>query len=395
MRDFCPSFHPSIRLSGRYNRFVPIRLLFIALLALMLATGCRPADPRAATTAASAGNDAPVQDAAPFPIVILDGAPADIGRVHGEVLGGQLQELRDRFLLPWFGDDESRRQMAILTASMFASHVEPAHRAELEALSKASGVDLRELMLAQALPDLSPMFACSTITLPASAAPDGVARFGRNLDFPTLGIADKHSVLLIYRPERGYQFAAVAWPGMIGVMSGMNEHGLAIANMEVPRQPRAPMAMPCGLLYRTILEKCRTVDEALALLRNTPRQSQNNLMLMDAAGHRAVAEIDIDQVTIRRADEDEALISTNHHRASGAAPKCWRYTRLDQESAAQFGDIGVEEIRQMLAHVIQGNMTMQSMVFEPSNQVLWLAVGNRSAEKQLHRIDLRPYWTRP
>ena len=53
---------------------------------------------------------------------------------------------------------------------------------------------------------------------------------------------------------------------MIGVLSGMNEHGLTLANMEVDRPRRLPVAMPYTLLYRTVLERCRTVDEAIALL---------------------------------------------------------------------------------------------------------------------------------
>ena len=64
----------------------------------------------------------------------------------------------------------------------------------------------------------------------------------------------------------------------------MNEYGLCLANMEVDRQMRPPMAMPYTLLYRTVLEQCRTVDEAIDLLKRTPRQSANNLMLMDARG---------------------------------------------------------------------------------------------------------------
>ena len=51
------------------------------------------------------------------------------------------------------------------------------------------------------------------------------------------------------------------------------------------------MAMPYALLYRTVLERCKTVEEAIALLETTPRQTANNLMLMDATGNRAVVEI--------------------------------------------------------------------------------------------------------
>ena len=118
------------------------------------------------------------------------------------------------------------------------------------------------------------MTACSTVTLPASASPDGVARFGRNLDFPSFDLADTQTVVQIYRPDDGRNaFMAVGWPGMAGVLSGMNEHGLTLANMEVRRPSRLPSAMPYILLYRTVLERCTTVEEAIALLQKTPARA--------------------------------------------------------------------------------------------------------------------------
>src|SRR5207245_2012767 len=136
-----------------------------------------------------------------------------------------------------------------------------------------AGVKPAEAMLGQCFPDLNPG-GCSTIALPAEASADGIARFGRNLDYPTFGVLDRHPVLLVFHPRERFAFVSVSpAPGLVGVLSGMNEYGLTLAVMEVPRQFRLPHAMPCMLLYRTVLENCRTVDEAVALLRRTPRQS--------------------------------------------------------------------------------------------------------------------------
>jgi predicted choloylglycine hydrolase len=249
-------------------------------------------------------------------------------------------------------------------------------------------------MLGQCFLDLMPMIACSTIALPAEASPDRVARMGRNLDFPTLGIADKRSVLLIYHPTDRFAFAAVSWPGMIGVFSGMNEHGLTLANMEVTRAPRVPAAMPYSMLYRTILEECRDVEEAIALLQKTPIQTANNLMLMDAAGNRAVVELTPEKIVARRGKDGAALISTNHQRGEDQDEPglCRRYDRLHDEAAQQFGRIDADVIEGMLSEVSQGNMTMQSMVFEPANRVIWLSTGARAAHGKFEKIELAPYF---
>ena len=78
--------------------------------------------------------------------------------------------------------------------------------------------------------------------------------------------------------------------------------------------------MPYTLLYRSVLEQCRTIDEAIAFLRNTPRQTANNLMLMDATGNRAVVEITPDNLNSTcenpmRADQHESPARPRHTNA--------------------------------------------------------------------------------
>ncbi len=337
----------------------------------------------------------PVAEPEPFPIPVveLSGTPAEIGAEHGRRLGPSIRLLHDQYLGA-FISTPAHRFIALAAATAFESHLLPQHRDEIDAMAGEVGIDPREAMLGQCFLDLTPMTACSTLTLPESASPDHVARFGRNLDFPSLNVADKYSTVFIYRPQGRYAFASIGWPGSIGVLSGMNEYGLAIANMEVSRAARLPTAMPYTLLYRTILEECRTVDEAIWFLEKTPRQTANNLMLMDARGARAVAEITPDGVEVRRGEDRSALISTNHQRAKDRDEpgRCWRYDTLHQESAVAFGQIDLASLETMLAKVEQGNDTLQSMIFEPRNRVIYLAVGKRAAEKTFHRLDLMGYF---
>jgi predicted choloylglycine hydrolase len=340
----------------------------------------------------------PADPSRPFPvrIVEMNGSGGELGAAHAAALGGPIRSL----FLAYFGQyfhSQFERTLSLVAAAAFGPYIAPQHREEIRALASGLGFDEREVLLGQCFLDLSPMTACSTITLPADAAPDHVARFGRNLDFPSFDVADKETVVLIFRPTGRYAFASVAWPGMIGVLSGMNEHGLTLANMEVDRGRRLPSAMPYTLLYRTILERCRTVDEAIDLLRSTPRQTANNLMLMDAAGDRAVAEITPDAVTVRRATDSQALISTNHQRGEDVDEpgRCERYDCLHDAASNSVGRLGVSEIEHLLGEVAQGDMTLQSMVFEPSTRTLYLATGANAPTRSYHRLDLTQYFASP
>src|SRR6266568_4006901 len=207
---------------------------------------------------------AAVSRAEPIKIVEVRGDGAAMGKAHGEALQKEIKAL-SQYLNAFFKSDKERKQ-ALLASFLFRNQLSPEHQAEILGLAQASGIDSGQVMLGNCFLDLSPMAACSTITLSAKAAPDGIARFGRNLDFPGFGIADKATVVLVFHPKDRYQFAAVTWPGLIGVLSGMNEHGLSLASMEVDRPMGLPRAMPYVLLYRTILERCKTVAEAVDFL---------------------------------------------------------------------------------------------------------------------------------
>lgn len=329
-----------------------------------------------------------------FPKVVeLRGSGEEIGQAYAKELGDEVKLLHENYLKRWFKDEGLHRQ-ALGAAFLFRSFLPKEQKDEINALAAGTGLDAGDVMLGNCFLDLMPVTACSTVTLPAEASPDGVARFGRNLDFPALNIADKHSVILIFHPQGKYAFAAVSWPGMIGVLSGMNEHGLTLANMEVKRPMGLPHALPYTLLYREVLENCKTVDEAITYLNKADRQTANNLMLMDAAGHRVVCEITPEKVTVRPGLAAQALISTNHQRGANQDESglCDRYDYLHDHSKEAFGSLGVKEIEQMLAHVAQGDMTLQSMVFEPSNRVLYLALGADAPKHEYDRIDLKRYF---
>ena len=378
---------------------VLLSLPFLAVLAAFTLAGCGTA-PEATIVSQATPQAQQAESEAPFPLPILEisGSPEALGTRHGQQLGDTIRSLHNDYLNAYF-KSQGQRFLALSAAAAFEPRLNPEHLAEIRALARSSRLPERQMLLAQCFLDLSPMTACSTVTLPASASPDGVARFGRNLDFPSFDLADTQTIVQIYRPDDGrHAFMAVGWPGMAGVLSGMNEHGLTLANMEVRRPSRLPSAMPYILLYRTVLERCTTVEEAIALLQKTPRQSANNLMLMDATGDRAVVELTPDKVHVRRTESAaDPLISTNHHRGDDCATsgRCRRFDSLVRATREQPGRIDVASLQSMLADASQDDMTLQSMVFEPSTRVIYLSAGKDAARRKFHRLDLKPYFTKP
>ena len=97
---------------------------------------------------------------------------------------------------------------------------------------------------------------------------------------------------------------------------------------------------------------------------------------------------------MRRAPEDRALISTNHHRGQDLDKHglCNRYDYLHDAAIKEFGKIEPANIEAMLGKVAQGDDTLQSMVFEPSNRVIYLATGTEATKNPYQKIELKKYF---
>ncbi len=72
----------------------------------------------------------------------------------------------------------SARIEARLAAANFETLMLPEHRAEVQALAQAVGINHYDAVLAQCFLDLTPSTNCSTIPCLRKLHPDGVARFG-------------------------------------------------------------------------------------------------------------------------------------------------------------------------------------------------------------------------
>ena len=133
----------------------------------------------------------------------------------------------------------TQKNLSMMAATAFRPHVSAEHRAEIAALAgggragrardHARAVLPRPVGDDRLLDGDAPRRRRRRTASRASAA----TSTSRPSTSPT-----SRASCMIFRPQGRYAFASVAWPGMVGVLSGMNEHGLALANMEVDRERR-------------------------------------------------------------------------------------------------------------------------------------------------------------
>lgn len=128
--------------------------------------------------------------------------------------------------------------------------------------------------------------------------------FGRNSD--CLVALEKLYANCLYQLDGAYAFNGNT-TAFIEMEDGINEHGFAVGLTFIhPVMVKA--GLNAGMLVRYLLEKCRTVEEAIELLNNIPVASQQTLTVMDQSGNFAVIECNCDRVEVRMPAEQNGFV---------------------------------------------------------------------------------------
>ncbi len=330
------------------------------------------------------------------PVAIFQGSPEEIGAQHAALVlqpGAKLLDYPQDFVAA--GGHEAFWPLVVEASKLLWKKSPQRYQRELAALvenSQHNAAQAEAVSVSNTLLELRRL-GCSTLIVEPQQSATGGPLFGRNFDLPPLGLLDKYSLVMVYRPTGSRAFAAVSFPSLVGLFSGMNDAGLAVATLDVyesgDQSARFDISgVPLALVFRQILEECTTVDQAERLLNSIQATTWMNLAVCDRDGG-AVFEI-TPQTVVRREASEGILPCTNHFRSAGLAVdrQCWRYEKLSAATAEV--PLDVEAVHGYLHQANQGKFTLQTMVFEPRELVLHLSLGPPpSSAHPLRRLDLK------
>ncbi|MGZ3687147.1 MAG: C45 family autoproteolytic acyltransferase/hydrolase [Bdellovibrionota bacterium] len=136
----------------------------------------------------------------------------------------------------------------------------------------------------------SPLIGCSTVGLGSQATKDGHVLLARAFDFEAPQLFDLDKAVYFVKRDGMIPFASVAWPGLIGVYSGMNREGVAV--VVHGGRARAPVTKgdPVVFTLREVLEKAHDTNEAIQIMAKQHVMVSHIVILADAKGHFAVVE---------------------------------------------------------------------------------------------------------
>jgi hypothetical protein len=218
-------------------------------------------------------------------IAFLEGSPYEIGYQHGILLTDQIQHNVQRIVDGYLTvlHDPAEAQALLDTAAQ--SRIPNALTEELQGLADGSGIPLNKIML---LNLLSRLFSCSGITAAGAATIQGEPYFVRVCEAHLGEDCQDSSVLFIVKPKLGNAFASIGYAGLVGVLAGINENKICVAEINAQRQKDAD-PLPMVFVLREILENASTLPEANRILKNGHMLTRYTYLMADGTSSASLA----------------------------------------------------------------------------------------------------------
>ena len=243
------------------------------------------------------------------------------------------------------------------------------------------------------------LVGCSSFAIWDNESEDGELIIGRNFDFYVGDNFAKNKVVLFVEPTEGYNFVSVSWPGMMGVLSGMNEKGLTVTINAAKGAIPTSSAMPISLLTRHILQYASNISEAYEIAQQFKTFVSESILVGSANdGCAAIIEKTPTKIALYTGSS-KRVVCTNHYQSEifnsdkynidniKTSDSPYRWNRINElldeltpitpndavyilrnRHGVKNKDIGIsneKSINQFIAH--------HSVVFQPNKLRMWVS----------------------
>lgn len=244
-------------------------------------------------------------------IAYLQGSPEEIGAQHSALLYDLMAQdervVWDGFaeLVPFSPVRTLMFDIGRVQYRDVASGFPDERRRELAAEAKVFAPDPYEdhlptyqrMVMLHALYDIALSFekspllgGCTAFGFTPEATADGHTLFARAFDFEAADIFDRDKVVFFIHETGKTPFASVAWPGFVGVVTGMNAEGVALAVHGGRAKEPSTSGVPVAFTMREVLSNAKNVDDAVAILSRLQPMVSHIVFVGDASGRFVVVE---------------------------------------------------------------------------------------------------------
>ncbi|SHG77801.1 C45 family autoproteolytic acyltransferase/hydolase [Chryseobacterium sp. OV279] len=262
----------------------------------------------------------------------IKGNPLQLGYNNGALTQNLMQQQEQIFFSKVEGFVPSKFKQKLLRGFLkwynrkMYLNVREDDQAELYGLAKYSSDQynfiapkyLRNLYLhgahdiGHAMQDLA-MVGCTSLAVWNENTEDGEMLIGRNFDFYVGDDFAKNKLIEFVEPDTGIPYMSVSWPGMIGVVSGMNKEGITVTinagKSKIPLTAKTPIS----LVTREILQYAKNIDEAIAIAKKRKVFVSESILVGSAHDKNAVIiEVSPKNFGVYRVENTSKVFCTNH-----------------------------------------------------------------------------------
>jgi isopenicillin-N N-acyltransferase-like protein len=251
-----------------------------------------------------------------IPLVISEGKPFERGLHLGSSEKARVQHTVNAYMRIFENFAGLGREAVFKHAERFIPAIKetaPHLLEEIRGIAEGAECDMHEIVAINARTEL--MYGithrpeCTSIAISAEASADGHIRVAQNWDWHPSLVGTL--VLWLVKRSDGPDLLTLTEAGIVGKI-GINAAGLAMCiNLLRSDSDSGGPAAPMHIILRRVLEACHNVDEAIALIDNTPRCTSCNHMLADRSGAMADVEATPAGRWVHR-PEHGILTHTNH-----------------------------------------------------------------------------------
>ncbi len=341
----------------------------------------------------------------------INGNPLQLGYNNGALTQNLMQKQEKIFFSKVEGFVPSKFKQNLLRGFLkwynrkMYLNVREDYQAELYGLSQYASDEydfiapkyLRNLYLhgahdiGHAMQDLM-MVGCTSLAVWNENTEDGDLLIGRNFDFYVGDDFAQNKVVEMVEPEDGIPYLSISWPGMIGVVSGMNKEGITVTinagKSKIPLTAKTPIS----LVTREILQYARNIDEAIAIVKKRKVFVSESILVGSAYDKNAVIiEVSPDNFGVYQAENTSRVFCTNHFQS-----EAYKNDRRNQKHIAEsHSEYRYEKLRELLAENKQLNPEKMAAILRDKSGLKGekIGYGNEKAINQLlahHAVIFSP-----
>lgn len=333
--------------------------------------------------------------------IALTGSPADMGATLAQQYGEKIETFHPHFLLVARQMTGRTKAELYAVARSLARSIHADDIAEMKAIADGCALGYDDVLFLNCFYSLTGGAACRQLVVWGDRSKDGKLMHARNLDWRDYGgrILQRNHLVADYAPAAGgqHRYLLMTWPGLTAGITGANEHGVTIAYNQLgpTRNGATRVTEPTFFTIKRALRTCKTLAEAVDLIRDAKPRDNGSIMISDANAKTAVVVELIDgKVGVRDAGNRPMIGNANHATRDSGVQGARRYGDPDAPTctvaSAIGGPLDPADMQGVMRHRrVLASINLLSVVFVPADNRMYIAAAKApAASGDFHTFEM-------